>query len=223
VIDRILHLVMICVVVGSDCLPCSVSYCNSVRCSESWTLVPADHTRPIEDLHDCFVIFPTWAQNSFDSKHWRSGDINMVQHIPQSVDGDQSFISSSLDLVGIVVHLLLLEIAQRSAVLIIFSLIIFFFIVVLMVIVVVIVVVVAIVLRQLLSFFAFFLSFFSHRYHDHDLKRILLLRNILRRVKMRVLLRWHISWDHLTNWLMSSALAGYAVRTNNLKFGNRRE
>jgi hypothetical protein len=47
VIDRVLQLVMICAVVGGDCLLCSVSYCISVCCSESWTLVPTDHTRKI--------------------------------------------------------------------------------------------------------------------------------------------------------------------------------
>jgi hypothetical protein len=48
--------------------------------------------------------------------------------------------------------------------------------------VIVVVVDVAIVLRQLLSFFRCFLSIFSRRYHDHDLKGILHLRNVLRRV-----------------------------------------
>jgi hypothetical protein len=50
VIDKVLQLVMVCAVVDGDCLPCSVSYCIFVSCSESWTLVPADHTRPVEDL-----------------------------------------------------------------------------------------------------------------------------------------------------------------------------
>jgi hypothetical protein len=35
VIDIVLQLVMICVVVGGDCLPCSVSYCISISCSKS--------------------------------------------------------------------------------------------------------------------------------------------------------------------------------------------
>jgi hypothetical protein len=34
-VDRVLHLVMIYAIVGGDCLPCSVSYCILVRCSES--------------------------------------------------------------------------------------------------------------------------------------------------------------------------------------------
>jgi hypothetical protein len=85
------------------------------------------------------------------------------------------------------------------------------------------VVVVAIVLRQLLSFFRCFLIIFSRRYHDHDLKGILLLRNILRRVVLQLLLRRHISWCNRTDWLTSSALTGCGVRTNHLKFENRRE
>jgi hypothetical protein len=56
-VDIVLHLVMICAVVGGDCLPCSVSYCISISCLESWTLVLADDTRGIEDLHDCLVLF----------------------------------------------------------------------------------------------------------------------------------------------------------------------
>jgi hypothetical protein len=35
VIDRVLQLVMICAVLGGDCLPCSVSYYISISCSES--------------------------------------------------------------------------------------------------------------------------------------------------------------------------------------------
>jgi hypothetical protein len=60
-------------------------------------------------------------------------------------------------------------------------------------------------------------------YHDHDLKGVLLLRNILRRVVLWLLLRRHISWRNLTDWLTSSALAGCAARMNYLKFGNMRE
>jgi hypothetical protein len=91
-----------------------------------------------------------------------------------------------------------------------------------MIIVVVIVVIVAIVLQQLLSFFYCFLGF-SHRYHDHDLKGILLLRNVLRRVRLWLLLRWHISWRHLTSGLTYNALADCVARMNHLKFGNRRK
>jgi uncharacterized membrane protein YhaH (DUF805 family) len=73
-----------------------------------------------------------------------------------------------------VVHLLLLGITRESVVFTIFtfSLISFFFIIILVVIIIV------IVPWQLLSF----LGVFSHRYHDHDLKGILLLRNVLRRL-----------------------------------------
>jgi hypothetical protein len=109
VIDRVYLLVMICVVVDGDCLPCSVSYYIFVSCSESWTHVPTDHIGPVEDLHDCLVLFSSRTQNSLDSELWWSGDVDAVQQIPQSASGDQSFISDSLDLIGIMVHLLLLE------------------------------------------------------------------------------------------------------------------
>jgi hypothetical protein len=68
VIDKVLQLVMIYAVVDGDCLPRSVSYCILVSGSKSWTLVPADHTRPVEDLHDRLVLFSSRARNSLDSK-----------------------------------------------------------------------------------------------------------------------------------------------------------
>jgi hypothetical protein len=81
------------------------------------------------------------------------------------------------------------------------------------------IIVVVVVLWQQLSF----LRVFSHRYHDHDLEGVLPLRNILRRVELRLWQRWYIPGYQLANRLTSSALAGYAARTNHLKFGNRRE
>jgi hypothetical protein len=71
VIDRVLQLLMICAVVDGDCLPCSVSY----------------HTSPVEDLHDCLVLFSSRAWNSLDSELRRSGDVDAVQQIPQSASG----------------------------------------------------------------------------------------------------------------------------------------
>jgi hypothetical protein len=81
------------------------------------------------------------------------------------------------------------------------------------------IVTVVVILQQLLSF----LSVLSHKYHDQDLKGILLMRNVLRRVGLQLLLRWHIPWHHLTSGLTSRALAGSAARMNHLKVGNRRE
>jgi hypothetical protein len=120
VVDRVLQLVMICAVVGGDCLPCSVSYCISISFSENWTLVLANHTRLIEDLHDCLVLFSSRAHNSLDSELWQSGDVDAVQQIPQSVGWDWSFISGALDLIDLTVHLVLLGVTQGSVVLIIF-------------------------------------------------------------------------------------------------------
>jgi hypothetical protein len=113
-----------------------------------------------------------------------------------------------------VVHFLLLGITQGSVVFIIFAFILVaFFFIILMVIAVV------VILRQLLSF----LIVFYCRYRDHNLEGILLLRNVLRRVGMRLWLKWHIPWCQLTSGLTSSTLVGYATRRNRLKFGNRRE
>jgi hypothetical protein len=87
------------------------------------------------------------------------------------------------------VHLLFLRVAQSSAVLVVFFFFLMIIVIVMVVVLIVMVIIVAIVLRQLLSFCHCFLSVFSCRYHDHDLKRILLLRNILRRVMLRLLVR----------------------------------
>jgi hypothetical protein len=138
----------------------------------------AEHIRPAEDLHDCLVLFSSRAQNSLDSELWWCGDVDAVQQIPQSASGEWGFNSKGLDLISITVRLFLLSIAQRSVVFIIFafSIIAFFFIFILVVVVVV------VILQQLLSF----LSVFSYWYRDHDLDRVLLLRNVLRRVGLRL-------------------------------------
>jgi hypothetical protein len=138
VIDSVLQLIMIFAVVGGDRLPCSVSYCILVNGLESWTLVTAEHIRSAEDLQDCLVLFLSRAWNSLDSELWRSGYVDAVQQITQSASGDWGFISKGLDLVGVVVHLFLLSVTQRSVVFIIFAfnLISFFFYIILMVVVV---------------------------------------------------------------------------------------
>jgi hypothetical protein len=59
--------------------------------------------------------------------------------------------------------------------------------------VVVVIVIVPNILQQLLSFCCCFLSVLSCRYDDHDLKGLLLLRNVPRRLMLRLLLRRHIS------------------------------
>jgi hypothetical protein len=73
---------MMGVVVGGDRLPCGVSYHIFVSCSESGTHVLADQIRPIEDLHNCSVLFLPWAWDSLYSKLWSSGDIDAVQQMP---------------------------------------------------------------------------------------------------------------------------------------------
>jgi hypothetical protein len=79
VVDGVPQLVMISAVVGGDCLPCSISYCILVSGPEGWTLVTAEYIRPIEDFHDCLVLFSSRAQNYLDSELWRCGDVDAVQ------------------------------------------------------------------------------------------------------------------------------------------------
>jgi hypothetical protein len=81
------------------------------------------------------------------------------------------------------------------------------------------IVVLVIVLRQLLSF----LRVFSRWYRDHDHEGVLPLRNVLRRLRLRLWQRWYIPWHQLSSGLTSNALAGYTARMNHLKFENRRE
>jgi hypothetical protein len=114
--------------------------------------VSAEHIGSAEDLHDCLVLFSARAQNSLDSELWRSGDVDVVQQIPQSASGDWGFISKSFDLVSVVERLVLFSVAPRSVVFIIFtfSLVALFF---LLLIVFFLSLVMVMVLRHLLSFF----------------------------------------------------------------------
>jgi hypothetical protein len=172
---------MVSVVVGGDRLPCSVSNCILVRGSKSWTLVTTEHIRSAEDLHDCLVLFPSRARKPLDSKFWLSGDVEVVQQIPQPIDGDRGLISDGLDLIGIAEHLVLLNVAQGSVVFIIFAFslvaIFFFFLIVFFL---PMIVVMFIILLQQLSF----LCVFSCRYRDHNLEGVLPLRNVLRGVRL---------------------------------------
>jgi hypothetical protein len=169
VVDGVPLLIMISAAVGGDCLPCSVNYCILVSGPEGWSLVTAEHIMSADDLHDCLVLFSSRARNSVDSELWRSGGVDVVQQIPQSASGDRGFISKSLDLVGVVEHIVLLSVAQRSVVFIIFAfnlIALFFFFLILFLLMVIIVVV---ALWQLLSF----LCVFSCRYQDHNLEGVL--------------------------------------------------
>jgi hypothetical protein len=102
-------------------MPCSVSYCILVSGPEGWSLVSAEHIGSTDDLRDCLVLFSARAQNSLDSELWRSGDVDVVQQIPQPASGDRGFISKSFDLVGVVECLVLLGVAPRSVVFIFFT------------------------------------------------------------------------------------------------------
>jgi hypothetical protein len=161
---------MISSVVGGDRLPYSVSYCILVSGFEGWSLVSAEHIGSTDDLHYCLVLFSTRAQNSLDSEFRSSGDVDVVQQIPQSTSGDRGFISKSFDLIGVMEYLVLLGVAPRSVVFIFFTFSLvatffFFFIVFFFLLVMV------MVLRHRLSF----LRVFPSRYCDHNLKWILLL------------------------------------------------
>jgi hypothetical protein len=183
VVDGVSKLVMISGVVGSDRLPCSVSYCILASGPEGWSLVSAEHIGSADDLHDCLVLFLARAWNSLDSELWWSGDVDAVQQIPQSTSGDRGFISKSFDLVTVVECLVFLGVSPRSVVFIIFAfsvVALFFFLLIVLFLLLIIVV----VLWHRLSF----LRVFPCRYYDHNLERFILLR----RVMLWFLLRWHI-------------------------------
>jgi hypothetical protein len=146
--------------------------------------VLAEHIRSTDDLHDCLVLFSARARKSLDSELWRSGDVDAVQQIPQSVGGNRGFISKSFDLVGVVECLVLLGVSPRSVVFIFFafSLVAFFFFFLLLVMV--------IILRHMLSF----LRVFPCRYYDHNLEGVVPLSNVLRGVGLRLWLGWQIPW-----------------------------
>jgi hypothetical protein len=121
VVDGVPQLILISSTVGGDHLPYSVSYCILVGGPEGWSLVSAEHIGSTDDLHDCLVLFLAKAQNSLDSELWWSGDVDVVQQIPQSTSGDWGFISKSFDLIGVVECLILLGVAPRSVVFIFFT------------------------------------------------------------------------------------------------------
>jgi hypothetical protein len=121
VVDGVPQLIMISSAVGGDRLPCSVSYYIRVSGPEGWSLVSAEHIGSTDDLHYCFVLFSARAQNSLDSKFWRSGDVEVAQQIPQSANGGWGFISKSFDFVGIMEYLVLLGVAPRSVACIFFA------------------------------------------------------------------------------------------------------
>jgi hypothetical protein len=156
---------MISSAVGGDRLPCSISYCILVSGPEGWSLVSAEHIGSTDDLRYCLVLFSASAQNSLDSEFWRSGDVDVVQQIPQSVNGDRGFISKSFDLIGVVEYLVLLSVAPRSVVFIFFTFSLvatfFFFLIVFFLLLVM-----FMVLRHRLSF----LRVFPCRYCDHNLE-----------------------------------------------------
>jgi hypothetical protein len=131
--------------------------------------VSTEHIGSIDDLHYCLVLFSARARNSLDSKLWWSGDVDVVQQIPQSANGDRGFISKSFDLVGVVECLILLGVAPRSVVFILFafSLVTTFFLLIVFFLLLIMVV----VLRHQLSF----LRVFPYRYCDHNLEWFLLL------------------------------------------------
>jgi hypothetical protein len=136
----------------------------------------AEHIRSAEDLHDYLVLFPSRVWNPLDSEFRVSGDVEVVQQIPQPAGGDRGFISSGLDLIGVVERLILLGVAQGSVVFIIFA----FSLVALFSFFLLMVGVVVIILQQPLSF----LCVFSCRYYDHNLEGVLPLRNLLRGVEL---------------------------------------
>jgi hypothetical protein len=83
--------------------------------------VSTEHIGSTDDLHDCLVLFSARARNSLDSELWRSGDVDVVQQIPQSASGDRGFISKSFDLIDVVECLVLLGVALRNVVFIFFA------------------------------------------------------------------------------------------------------
>jgi hypothetical protein len=168
--DGVPQLIMISSAVGGDRLPCSVSYCILVSGPEGWSHLSAEHIGSTDDLHYCLILFSARAQNSLDSEFWRSGDVDVVQQIPQSASGDRGFISKSFDLVGVMEYLILLDVAPRSVVFIFFafSLVATFF---LFLIVFFLLLIMVVVLQHLLSF----LRVFPYRYCDHNLEWFLLL------------------------------------------------
>jgi hypothetical protein len=83
-----------------------------VRCSEGWSLVSTEDSRPKEDLCDSLELLPPWTPDFLDPVPGGGGDALVFQQSPMPVGGDRSFGPEGLHLVCISVHLLNLGITR---------------------------------------------------------------------------------------------------------------
>jgi hypothetical protein len=124
------------------------------------------------------------------------------------VDGDRSFSPEGFHLLSISVQLLTLGIAQGRVLLI--------------VLIFIVDVVVLLLLLLLLLLSRCTLGCWAPRCHQHDLKRLLLLRHVLWSIMLWLLRLWHVTRCQLTSRLTTGALMCGAARMNHLSFRKRR-
>jgi hypothetical protein len=132
------------------------------------------------------------------------GDGQVYQQSLKPAGGNRSFSPERLHLVSIFVHLLDLHVAQTRVLLV----------------VLVFVVDIMVLLLLLLSRCA--LGCWALRYHQHDLKRLLLLRYVMWCIVQWLLQLWHIPRCQLTNGLTNGALACGAASMSHLSIRKRR-
>jgi hypothetical protein len=109
-VDRVPKLTLIATHLGRDGLPGGVSHNIVARCSESGPLVPAEDSRPKEDLCDGLELNPPWTRDFLDPLPRGSGDAQVFQQSPKPSGGDRSFSPEGLHLVCILIHLLVLHV-----------------------------------------------------------------------------------------------------------------
>jgi hypothetical protein len=146
----------------SDGLTGGVSHNITDRSSEGCPLVPAEDPGPGEDLCNDFECHPPWTRDSLDSVSRGGGDAQVSQQSTKPIGGYQSFSTEGFPLVSISVHLLNLIVTLGRVLLIIF-----------------IFVVDVVVLLLLLLLNRCTLGYWAPRYHQFNLKRLLLLRCVL--------------------------------------------
>jgi hypothetical protein len=159
VMDGVLHLIHVAMAQRRDGLPGGVSHNITDRFSEGWPLVPAEDLGPREDLYDGFEFQTPWAWDSLDLVSWGEGDAQVSQQSTKPTGGDWSYSTEGFPLVSISVQFLALVVTQGRV-----PLVISIFTVDIM----------ALLLLLLLSRCA--LGRWAPRYHQLDLKRLLLPR-----------------------------------------------
>jgi hypothetical protein len=112
VVDGVLQPTLVATDPRGDGLPGGVSNSVAMRGPKSWSIVSAEDSGSEEDLYNGFELHSPWTQDFLDPIPGGGCDAQVFQQSPKSFGGDRSFGPEELHLVRILVHLLILGVAQ---------------------------------------------------------------------------------------------------------------